>query len=71
MAHFFNQLAAGCEVPLYQGVQCFVRTFPWTEEFFIGQKRVHYYENDELNDDTFVPKRIEVWKAFFENLKSL
>lgn len=69
MSNFFYQLASGNDVPVHQGVQCYVRPFPWTEEFFRGEERVHYYEIDEMTDAAFVRGRIEVWKAFFENLK--
>jgi hypothetical protein len=68
MDYFYQQLAAGMEVPTKQGVECSVRVFPWTETFVKDGKIVHYFEFDEMTDEAFFKGRIEAWKAFFESL---
>jgi hypothetical protein len=68
MDYFYQQLAAGMEVPAKQGVECSVRVFPWTETFVKDGKIVHYFEFDEMTNEAFFKERIDEWKAFFESL---
>ena len=75
MSAYFHKLAAGYDLPPLHGVHCFVRTFPWTEEFTLDGKRIHYYEEDDLMDaasnEAFLQSRIKVWTALFDELTAV
>jgi hypothetical protein len=68
---YFHKLAAGYELPPLHGVHCFVRTFPWTEEFTFDGKRIHYYEYDEMTDAAFLQTRIKLWSIMFDGLDAV
>jgi hypothetical protein len=71
MEQYFHKLAAGYELPPLHGVHCFVRTFPWTEEFTFDGTRIHYYEYDDMTDAAFIKNRIQFWTAIFDGLEKV
>jgi hypothetical protein len=68
---YFHKLAAGYELPPLHGVHCFVRTFPWTEEFKFNGTRFHYFEYDDMTDEAFIQSRIQFWTVIFEGLDAV